>query len=271
MPSNTTPTVLTIAGSDTYGGAGIQVDAKTIHALGGYAFTVPTALTAQNSTGVKAMFPTPVDVFRQQLETILEDVEVDAVKIGMLANADIISVVAKSIDKYQLKNIVLDTVIVSSSGKNLLAMNAIETMVKELFPRVDLITPNIPEINTLLNVQYKGDFEEIKDMASGLFNLGANAVLIKGGHSSNKEKAIDYLIENRENIKEYATSRISTTHTHGTGCVLSSSIATHLALGHSLAKSLALSKQFMYESLVTSANLKFNYRKKEHNRKEPIF
>ncbi len=271
MLSNTTPTILTIAGSDTYGGAGLQVDSKTIHALGGYAFTVPTALTAQNSTGVKAVFSPPVDVFRQQLETILDDVQVDAVKIGMLANADIISVVAKAIDKYQLKNIVLDTVMVSSSGKKLLETNAIETMVKELFPRVDLITPNIPEINTLLDTCYKGNFKEVKEIASGLFNLGANAILIKGGHSSDKEKSIDYLMENRHSIKEYSTSRVSTTHTHGTGCVLSSSIATHLAWDHSLAKSLELSKQFMYESLVRSANLKFNYRKKEHDRKEPIF
>ena len=126
-----TPTVLTIAGSDTYGGAGIQVDAKTIHTLGAYAFTTITALTAQNSTGVKAVSNISKEMFKQQLESILDDVQVDAVKIGMLGNADIILEVINAIDKYKLKNIVLDTVLVSSSGKSLLDPSAIETMNKE--------------------------------------------------------------------------------------------------------------------------------------------
>ncbi len=270
MGKTFTPTVLSIAGSDTYGGAGVQVDIKTIHALGGYAFTAPTALTSQNSRGVKAVFETPIDVLRQQIETILDDVEVNAVKIGMLSNADIVLAVAEMIDRYRLKNIVLDTVMVSSSGKRLLQKDAIETMIKELFPRVDLITPNIPEVNALLHSHYKGDFEEIKKMANGLFNVGANAVLIKGGHSTNKEKAIDYFMENKNHIKQYATPRVSTTHTHGTGCILSSSIATCLASGYSLDKSIELSKKFLYESLVKSDTLQFHYRKKLQDRKESI-
>jgi len=265
-----TPTVLSIAGSDTYGGAGIQVDVKTIHALGGYAFTAPTALTSQNSRGVKAVFETPSDILRKQIETILDDIEVYAVKIGMLSNVDIVLAVADMIDRYTLKNIVLDTVMVSSSGKRLLQNSAVEIMIRELFPRVDLITPNIPEVNALLHSNYKGDFEDIEDMADGLFNLGANAVLIKGGHSTNKEKAIDYFMENKNSIKEYATPRVSTTHTHGTGCILSSSIATHLASGYSLAKSIELSKKFMYESLVKSGSLQFHYRKKLQDRKESV-
>ena len=141
MPVSKTPTILTIAGSDTYGGAGLQIDIKTIHSLGGYALSVPTALTAQNSTGVKGVFSVPAEVFEKQLHVLLEDIHVDAVKIGMLANRDIIEVLVKIIDKYELKNIVLDTVLVSSSGKDLLEPTAKEMMVKELFPRVDLITP----------------------------------------------------------------------------------------------------------------------------------
>jgi hydroxymethylpyrimidine/phosphomethylpyrimidine kinase len=275
MLSSYTPTVLSIAGSDTYGGAGIQVDAKTIHTLGAYAFTAITALTAQNSTGVKAVSNTSKEMFKQQLESILDDVQVDAVKIGMLGNVDIILEVINAIDKYKLKNIVLDTVLVSSSGKSLLDPSAIETMIKELFPRVDLITPNIPEVNMLLGMNYMGNEDEVNAMANALFGLGANAVLIKGGHSANKEKATDYLAEKPLvkkplDVKAYSTPRITTTHTHGTGCVLSSAIASHLALGYDLTKSVELSKIFLYKSLQASSSLIFKYRKEENERKEPI-
>ncbi len=265
-----TPTVLTIAGSDTYGGAGIQVDAKTIHTLGAYAFTTITALTAQNSTGVKAVSNISKEMFKQQLESILDDVQVDAVKIGMLGNADIILEVINAIDKYKLKNIVLDTVLVSSSGKSLLDPSAIETMIKELFPRVDLITPNIPEVNMLLGMNYMGNEDEVKTMANALFGLGTNTVLIKGGHSANKEKAIDHLVQKPLDVKAYSTPRINTTHTHGTGCVLSSAIASHLALGYDLTKSVELSKIFLYKSLQSSSSLIFKYKKEENEKKEPI-
>jgi len=270
-----TPTVLSIAGSDTYGGAGIQVDAKTIHTLGAYAFTSITALTAQNSTGVKTVSATSKEMFKEQLESILDDVQVDAVKVGMLANVEIVSAVVDAIDKYKLKNIVLDTVFVSSSGKSLLESSAIEMMVKELFPRVDVITPNIPEVNTLLATSYMGCEDEVNAMANALFGLGVNAVLIKGGHSPNKENAIDYLVEKSLikkplDLKAYSTPRLTTTHTHGTGCVLSSAIATHLALGHNLAKSVELSKAFLYKSLQASSSLRFMYIKEVKGRKEPI-
>ena len=246
MQNNFTPTVLAIAGSDPYGGAGIQVDAKVIHTLGGYAFTVITALTAQNSTGVKDSFSTPSQIFKAQLTSILDDIEVDAVKIGMLVNAEIISIISEAIDKYKLKNIVLDTVLVSSSGKPLLESGSIETMVKELFPRVDLITPNIPEVNTFLSTNYLGNEEDILTMAS-------------------------YLVQKPLNVKAYSTPRISTTHTHGTGCVLSSAVATHLALGYDLMKSVELSKIFLYKSLQTSSSLKFNYKEDKSEKKEPLF
>lgn len=270
MSSSYTPTVLSIAGSDTYGGAGIQVDAKTIHTLGAYAFTTITALTAQNSTGVKVVSPTSKEMFKQQLESILDDLYVDAVKIGMLANEEIISVVVDIIDRYKLKNIVLDTVLVSSSGKTLLEVSAIEMMVKELFPRVDIITPNIPEINTLLDTNYVGNKDEVEAMASALFDLGANAVLIKGGHSADKENATDYLVQKPLHVSAYSTTRLKTTHTHGTGCVLSSAIATYLALGYSLSKSVELSKAFLYKGLHTSSSFKFNYIQEKSGRREPI-
>ena len=270
MLDNYTPTVLAIAGSDPYGGAGIQVDSKVIHALGGYAFSVTTALTAQNSTGVKAVQATSKEMFKAQLESLLEDTQVDAVKVGMLANADIVTILVEAIDKYKLKNIVLDTVLVSSSGKILLEEDAIALMVKELFPRVDLITPNIPEVNRLIHANYLGEEDDISAMSSALFALGANAVLIKGGHSTDKENAADFLVQKPLNISTYSTARLKTTHTHGTGCVLSSAIAIYLALGHTLEKSVEYAKVFLYKKLHTSSSIKFKYHEENDTRKEPL-
>ena len=270
MQNNFTPTILTIAGSDPYGGAGIQVDSKVIHALGGYAFSVPTALTAQCSQGVNAVESTSPDMFRMQLETLLDDVKVDAIKIGMLANAEIISIVAEIIDKYDLKNIVLDTVLVSSSGKMLLEPSAIDIMVKELFPRVDLITPNLPEINTLLDTSYLGKRDEVTDIANDFFEKGVNAVLIKGGHSLDKNEATDYLVTSSLAENSFTTPRVKTTHTHGTGCFLSSAIATGLAKGETLGMSVSLAKDFLYKRLNESLHIQFNYKDTKVTHKEPL-
>ena len=269
MP-NYTPTVLTIAGSDPYGGAGVQIDSKTIHALGGYAFSVTTALTAQNSTGVKAVMATSKAMFKAQLEGILDDVYVDAVKIGMLANAEIIEIVADAIQKYKLQNIVLDTVLVSSSGKMLLEEDAIELMVRKLFPHVTLITPNLPEVNRLLGTDYKGCEEEVKAIAEAFFDLGVKTVLIKGGHSRDRENATDYLVQKAFELSTFTTPRITTTHTHGTGCLLSSAIATSLAHGETLEKSVKDAKAFLYKRLHTSSSIRFRYINKNDTRKEPL-
>ncbi|RUM72091.1 MAG: bifunctional hydroxymethylpyrimidine kinase/phosphomethylpyrimidine kinase [Sulfurovum sp.] len=270
MYSTFKTTVLTIAGSDTYAGAGIQVDSKTIHTLKAYAFSVVTALTAQNSTGVKDVYITPKKSLKMQLESILDDVTVDAVKIGMLANADTISVVVDAIDKYRLKNIVLDTVLISSSGKILLEKQAIDVMKKELFPRVDLITPNLPEVNMLLGTNYVGNSKEVEAISQSFFDLGVKAVLIKGGHSEDKNNATDYLVEKSYLTVPYSTAKLDTTHTHGTGCVLSSAIATHLAKGETLEQSVGLSKDFLYKSLHTANSLKFKYNSENETRKEPL-
>ena len=270
MQNNFTPTVLTIAGSDPYGGAGIQVDSKVIHALGGYAFSVPTALTAQSSQGVSAVQSTSPEIFRMQLETLLEDVKVDAVKIGMLANAEIISIVVEIIDKYDLENIVLDTVLVSSSGKMLLEPSAIDIMVKELFPRVDLITPNLPEVNILLDTSYLGKRDEVTDIANAFFEKGVKAVLIKGGHSLDKNEATDYLVTSSLAENSFTTPRVKTTHTHGTGCFLSSAIATGLAKGETLDMSVSLAKDFLYKRLNESLHIQFNYKDTKVTHKEPL-
>ena len=267
-----TPTVLTIAGSDPYGGAGIQVDAKTIHALGAYAFSVTTALTAQNSSGVKAVFPVSAEALRTQLEALCEDVKVDAVKIGMLANAELVSVVAQIIEKYCLKNIVLDTVLLSSSGKALLEKEAIEVMVRELFPRVDLIIPNIPEVNTLLEGDsYSGMEAEVGRVSSALFSLGPRAVLLKGGHGLNPRETTDYLVCGTGKVTAFSSERIMTAHTHGTGCVLSSAIASGLAKGVSLEESVGKAKTFLTQKLRESSSLHFHYKHDNGTKKEPIF
>jgi hydroxymethylpyrimidine/phosphomethylpyrimidine kinase len=270
MSKHYTPTVLIIAGSDPYGGAGIQIDCKTIHALDAYAFSVTTALTAQNSQGVKSVQSTSSKMFREQLETLLNDIKVDAVKIGMLANAEIISIVVECIDKYQLRNIILDTVLVSSSGKLLLESNAVDLMVKELFPRVDLITPNLPEINTFLQTSYVGDEDEVRDIANAFFDKGVRAVLIKGGHSLDKNEATDYLLTRSLEVNSFTSARVHTSHTHGTGCLFSSAIASHLAKGENLKNSVACAKDFLYKNLLTSSNINFNYIDSNITRKEPL-
>ena len=271
MFKNYTPTVLTIAGSDPYGGAGIQIDCKTIHALGGYAFSVITALTAQNSTGVKSLQSTNHEMFRQQLETLLEDVKPNAVKIGMLANIELIEIVIEMIKKYELKNIVLDTVLISSSGKKLLDEDAIEIMIKKLFPLADIITPNIPEINTFLKCNYIGEEDEVEEIAKDFMKLGVNSVLIKGGHSNDQENAIDYLVSKDLEVHTFTTPRVNTIHTHGTGCLLSSAIATNLALALDLQESVKEAKNFLYEKLRYSTTLNLNHKDEKQERREPIF
>ncbi len=266
-----TPTVLSIAGFDPYGGAGIVADCKTIHALGGYALSSSTAVTAQNSCGVSAVQTVSADMLKLQLETLLDDVKVDAVKIGMLGNGELISVVAECIEKYNLKNIVLDTVLVSSSGKPLLEKSAVRLMETELFPKVDLITPNVPEINTFLKTAYCGAAQEVQKIAIGFFEKDVKAVLLKGGHSTAYASATDYLVTKDMNIEQYSSKRVVTTHTHGTGCILSSAVAMGLAKGLSLHESVAEAKVFLYDKLQHSGILRLKYVNEIHHRKEPLF
>jgi len=264
-----TPTVLTIAGFDPYGGAGIQIDTKTIHSLGGYAFSAVTAVTAQNSKGVSGMEAVSPQMLRLQLDTLLKDVKVDAVKIGMLANTSLIEVVADVIEAYGLKNVVLDPVLVSSSGKALLEPAAVEKMVEMLFPLCHLVTPNLDETNTLLKRHFSGKAEDIPEMAEGLFAMGAENILFKGGHTA-QEEAVDHLAS-LSGVTDFRTARIDTSHTHGTGCLLSSAIAVCLAKGESLSSAVAQAKRFLYGKLQGADTLSLHYCSKSTERKEPIF
>ena len=269
MVTEHTPTVLAIGGFDPYGGAGTLIDTKTIHALGGYALCVVTAVTAQNSQGVTRVEAVSPQMLRAQLETLLDEIEVDAVKIGMLANASLIEVVADVLKQNRLTNIVLDPILVSSSGKRLLEEEAIEVMVVKLFPLCRLITPNLDETNALLQTDFGGSAKEIPKMAEGLFSMGARSILLKGGHTI-EEDAADILVE-LSNMTRFATPRVTTTHTHGTGCLLSSAIATFLARGDSLTESVKQAKHFLYEKLEASSSLQLRYHTDAEERKEPIF
>jgi hydroxymethylpyrimidine/phosphomethylpyrimidine kinase len=264
-----TPTVLTIAGFDPYGGAGIQIDTKTIHALGGYALSTATAITAQNSQGVSGMEAVSPHMLHQQLTTLLDDIEVDAVKIGMLVNSELIEVVADILKRYHLKNVVLDPVLVSSSGTRLLEADAVDVMVMKLFPLCRLITPNLPETNQILGSDFKGSAKEVPQMAEGLFSMGARNILLKGGHTQEKD-AVDCLVE-PSSITRFSTPRLDTSHTHGTGCLLSSAIATHLAKGEDLASSVKQAKNFLFEKMQHASSLQLKYKKLDSIKKEPIF
>ena len=228
--------VLTIAGSDPSGGAGIQADLKTFSALGCYGMSVITALTAQNTQGVQGVMAVPPEFLAQQLTSIFEDISPDAVKIGMVGNGENIQIITAILKKYEAKNIILDPVMVSTSGDDLIDKNAIESLKKDLIPMVDLITPNKEEA---FNLGCDGS----KDLAK----LGARASLLTGG-DSNEPSAVDVLAT-EHGAKGFEGRRIRTQNTHGTGCTLSAAIAAYLAQGLSLQKAVGEAKTYVTEAL----------------------
>lgn len=244
-------TVLTIAGSDSSGGAGIQADIKTMCAHGIYATSAITAITAQNTTGVKGIFETTPEFLEKQLDAIFADIFPDAVKIGMLANKQLIQVVAQKLKFYKAKNIVLDPVMVSTSGSKLIKDDAIEKMINLLFPLASVITPNIPETQVLTGIEINNE----KDMETAGIKLSRQihtAVLVKGGHSVNN--ANDMLITENKTII-FPGERINNPNTHGTGCTLSSAIACNLAKGFNLETSIKNAKQYLTNTLKDGLNL----------------
>ena len=217
------PVVLTIAGSDPSGGAGIQADLKTFSALGGYGCAVITALTAQSTRGVAGVFPIPAGFVTEQLDVLFADIAIDAVKIGMIANAPIARAVAAAVRRYAPPVVVLDPVMVATSGDRLLEPEAEEVMLTELLPLADLITPNLDEAAALLGASRAVDEREAQEQALALQAIGARRVLVKGGHLLGGDAA-DYLAD-VDGLHRLSAERISTGNTHGTGCTLSSAIA----------------------------------------------
>ena len=238
-------TCLTIAGSDSIGGPGIQADIKTMTALGVYGMTAIAALTAQNTTGVKSIIEVTKEFLGEQLDMIINDIFPDAVKTGCISSPILIKEVVDKIKQYKLKNIVVDPVIYSKSGVKLIKDEAVVIMKKELLPLSDLITPNILELEILSDTKIKG----IDDMISAskkIFEEFGCAVLCKGGHGINDGEDLLY---NKNGIKWYKTKKIETNNLHGTGCTLSSAIASFLALGFSLEESISKAKEYLTKCL----------------------
>ena len=243
-------TALTIAGSDSSGGAGIQADIKTMTVLGVYAMSAITALTAQNTTGVTAVSEVTPKFLEQQLDAVFTDIPPDAVKIGMVSSSELIKTIAEKLKFYGAKNIVVDPVMVATSGAKLIEDNAVETLKKFLFPLATVITPNIPEAEILSEMKIK-TADDMEKAAKIIFENYGCAVLCKGGHSLND--ANDILFDGE--IKIFNGKKISTTNTHGTGCTLSSAIAAGLAKGLNLVDSIGAAKNYISGALNFGLNL----------------
>ena len=247
------PIALTIAGSDPSGGAGIEADLKTFSALGVYGATVITALTAQNTKGVFGIHDVPADFVAAQLNAVFTDLDPGAVKIGMLANAATIDVVAAALDRYQPRNVVLDPVIIASAGKKLLRGDVLGRL-RDLIARARVVTPNLPEAAVLLDAAPARDEAEMRAQAQKLLALGANAVFIKGGHSSGPE-SVDVLVEAGGAALRLAAPRIATKNTHGSGCTLASAIAAGLAKGLPLQKAAQEAKAYVSAAIAAADRL----------------
>jgi hydroxymethylpyrimidine/phosphomethylpyrimidine kinase len=227
--SNAVPTALTIAGSDSGGGAGIQADLKSFSALGVYGASVITAVTAQNTQKVTAVHGIPDEIVAAQIEAVLVDIRIDALKIGMLATSNIIQTVAKEL-KFQSAPIVLDPVMIAKSGDALLQEEAISALRSYLLPMAALLTPNLPEAAVLLDTNVATTFDELENQGHALLAMGPQAVLMKGGHAKGPN-CVDILVLSDAPAIRFTAPRIETTNTHGTGCTLSSSITAGLAKG----------------------------------------
>jgi hydroxymethylpyrimidine/phosphomethylpyrimidine kinase len=249
----TLPVALTIAGSDSSGGAGIQADLKTFAAFGVYGASVITALTAQNTRGVSGVLPVPADFVTAQLDAVFDDLEVQAVKIGMVAELSIVEAIASALARRKPKHVVLDPVMVATSGDRLLSTDAVAGLRKDLIPLASLVTPNLPEAASLLNESVASDETAIKGQGRRWLAIGAQAVLIKGGHGQGIE-SIDYLFRG-DDVIALPAPRIATGNTHGTGCSLSSAIAAGLAKGETLEVSVSNAKTWITAAIAAADRL----------------
>ena len=238
-----TPVALTIAGSDSSGGAGIQADLKTFAACGVYGASVITALTAQNTRGVTGVFPVPAGFVTEQIDAVFGDLDVGAVKIGMVSQSDVIAAIAVGLARWAPKHVVLDPVMVATSGDRLLAPEAVEALRTVLIPLADIITPNLPEAAALLGEAIAVSEAEIETQGRRLLALGCKAVLIKGGHGTSAQ-SIDYFVTSDTTLALPAP-RVTTQNTHGTGCTLSSAIAAALAKGDDLESAVRFGKAYI--------------------------
>jgi hydroxymethylpyrimidine/phosphomethylpyrimidine kinase len=248
------PVALTIAGSDPSGGAGIQADLKTFAALGVYGASVITALTAQNTRGVTAVHTVPAPFIAAEIEAVASDLDIRATKTGMLGDRATVEGVAAGIRRFRLSPLVVDPVMVATSGDVLIEPEAIDAVRTILLPLASLITPNLHEAARMLDEGVAATETEMMRQAVRLLKLGPKAVLVKGGHGSGDE-AVDVLVSAAGETLRLAKPRIATRHTHGTGCTLSAAIAAHLALGASLGAAVARAKEYLWQALLAGRDL----------------
>lgn len=249
------PTVLSIAGTDPSGGAGIQADIKTISATGCYAASVITVLVAQNTQGVQSIQEIPLNFIQQQIDSVFTDLQCAAVKLGMLYNEEIILLVANNLKKYRPPFIILDPVMAAQSGDSLLKIGAINKLKKDLFPLATLITPNIPEAEMLLDIKITNP-EQMKAATLDLAETYNISVLLKGGHLKATDSPDIFYDRTQREITCFNSPRIDTPHTHGTGCTLSSAIAAYLAQGYALSEAVAKAKAYLYQAINAGKDLK---------------
>ena len=245
MHSKPIPKAMTIAGSDSGGGAGIQADLKTFAALGVYGTSTLTAITAQNTVGVTAIHEIPTDVIASQIEAVLADIGADAVKTGMLANTAIIECVASQIQRHGVTQLVVDPVMVAKSGDTLLREGAAQSLCTQLIPLAALVTPNIPEAQVLTGMEISSD-NDMRVAARRVIEMGAGAVVVKGGH---REGPATDLFYDGSNFREFTAPRMETANTHGTGCTFASAAAAGLARGMTLQDAVALAKDYVTEAI----------------------
>lgn len=253
MSKDSTKVCLAIAGLDPSGGAGIIADIRTFSTLGCYAAAAITSLTYQNTTGVFGASHQTAETVRNQIEPVFADLDVDAVKTGMLPTAEIIRAIAELLQVNNVKHLVVDPVVRSTSGFDLIDDKALWVLVEELFPLATVITPNIPEAERITNIAIRSA-DDITQAAERMRSMGARNVFIKGGHFENDEHSNDYLFAGSA-VEVFVADRIKTSATHGTGCTLSSAIAANLALGHDLKRSIGIAKRFVTEAIKTAPNI----------------
>ncbi len=246
--------LLTIAGSDSGGGAGIQADLKTFSALGCYGMSVITALTAQNTRGVTGIHPVPASFAEQQMEAVFSDIGADAVKIGMLYSAELIETVARQLNKYRIEKIILDPVMVAQSGDKLLQDDAVEALKEYLIPLATVVTPNLPEAQVLIGRELN-TLEDMQEAARVIASGRCRSVLIKGGHLENSDACTDILyLTDEDRFVILSSERIKTRNNHGTGCTLSSAIAAFLAKGENTEQAVRKAKAYIREAIRAGAD-----------------
>ncbi|MCI0895497.1 MAG: bifunctional hydroxymethylpyrimidine kinase/phosphomethylpyrimidine kinase [Chloroflexi bacterium] len=239
------PKAMTIAGSDSGGGAGIQADLKTFSALGVYGSSTLTAITAQNTVGVTMVHEIPIDIIVAQIDAVLSDIGADAVKTGMLASSAIVETVADEMERHQVSRLVVDPVMVAKSGDRLLREDAVEALRTRLIPLAAVVTPNIPEAEALTGLKIETD-EDVRRAAEAIVQLGARAVVVKGGH---REGPATDLFYDGVRFQEFSAPRIDTVNTHGTGCTFASAVAAGLAKGLEVVESVELAKDYVTEAI----------------------